>query len=270
MKSCVLVLIGLALVVQSGRAQNPVLFTESAMTLGKGNYVLGGGFEYLTRSVGPGDGIPTSMIRVLMISVLGGVAENVNFDLHWRGGLLARYDGGQSHSDWGDMVIWTKINFVEETASGPAFALRTGIKLPSTRYTPGKLGNNQMDYHSQALLSRRFAGYELRGMVGFSIIGDPKTSGSQDDVFSVALASIVDVTESVDTFVELFARKGYQDHGGKFVGRAGVVGVSDRWTWNVFGLVRLAGDHQDFASAFDCSERWSIGILVTRSLTLDL
>lgn len=267
-----ILLAGLALVlgVTGMHAQNPVFLTESPSTIRKGRIHIGVGIEYLTRDVHPSDGIPETLVRFLGGSIRGGVSENVNFDMIWRGGLLARYADGSSRFDWGDLFLWTKINLLKGTNDQTGLAFRTGIKLPSTRYNPGKLGNNQMDYHSQIIVSRRFGPHELRGMAGFSIIGDPQTAGSQDDVFSAAIASIYAVNEWLDTFVEMHGRKGYQDHDGKLVGRFGLMSTSEAWTWSLYGLIRLAGDHYDFGSAFDHSESWSVGLFASRPVDLGL
>ncbi|MEP0823080.1 MAG: transporter [Ignavibacterium sp.] len=262
--------LALALAATNVCAQNPVFFTESPSTMGKGTIRIGLGIEYLTRDVSPSDGIPATLVRFLGGSIRGGVSENVNFDVIWRGGLLAGYGDGSSRFDWGDLFIWTKINLIGAVKGQTGLAFRTGIKLPSTRYNPGKLGNNQMDYHTQIIVSRSFGRHELRGMAGFSIIGDPQTAGSQDDVFSAAIASIHSLNEWLDIFVEMYGRKGYQDHDGKLVGRLGVINSSEAWTWSVYGLVRLAGDHYDFGSAFDCSETWSVGLFASRPVDLGL
>ncbi|MBI4417994.1 MAG: transporter [Ignavibacteriales bacterium] len=254
--------------INSAMSQDPVIVTESASTLGKGKMEMGAGVEYLTRSVDPSEDIPSSLFRILVGSIRGGVSENVNFDLVWKGGLVAEYGSRKTMLEWGDLSVWTKINFFEETPYRPGLSFRTGIKLPNTRYSPGRLGNNQMDYHSQLLVSRGFDGYAIRWMAGFSIVGDPRTAGSQDDVFSFALASLLEVTEHMETFVELYGRKGYQDHGEKLVGRGGLTYSSSSWNWSVYGLVRLAGDHRDFAGAFEFSERWSVGFFASREITV--
>lgn len=255
---------------QEVKSQPPVLLTESATTLGKGVMHLGVGFEYLTKTVSPGDDIPSSLFRVLSGSVRHGVAENVNFDLFWRGGLFAEFEGGKRHFDWGDLSIWTTINFFPEKERSPAIAIRTGIKLPNTRFTPSKLGNNQTDYHSQVLVSRRYGSTEIRSAVGFSIVGDPYTAASQDDLYSLQFAVVFGVGESDLMFAELYGRTGYQDHDDKLVSRIGYSGFSSFLNWSLFGQVRVAGSNRDFASAFDCSETWSIGMFLHKELHIEL
>jgi len=252
------------------RTQPPVLFTESATTLGKGVMHLGLGFEYLTKTVTGTDDIPSSLFRVLMGSIRHGVADNVNFDLLWRGGLFAGFENGKQYFDWGDLSIWTTINFFPEMERSPAVAIRTGIKLPNTRFTPSKLGNNQTDYHTQVLVSRWFGATEIRTALGFSIVGDPYSAASQDDLYSLQIAATIGVGEDDRVFAEIYGRTGYHDHDDKLVSRVGFIGSTSFMTWSAYGLVRLAGTNRDFASAFDCSETWSVGIYFHKELHLDL
>jgi hypothetical protein len=258
------VLVGVAV------GQSPIVMTESATTLGKGVMHVGTGVEYLTKTVPSSESIPSTLVRVLGASVHHGVAENVNFDLHWRGGLFAGFDNGKEFFDWGDLSVWTKINFFPETQSAPAVALRTGIKLPNTRFAPAKLGNNQTDYHSQVLISRRGEATEFRMGMGFSIVGDPYSAGSQDDLYSLQVAGTFDIGEGDFAFAELYGRTGYHDHDDKLVSRIGFVGSSAIVNWSVYGLVRLAGSHRDFAGAFDCSETWSLGVFLFKEFKIDL
>ncbi|MEX2115560.1 MAG: hypothetical protein WEB37_01635 [Bacteroidota bacterium] len=265
-----LVAVALAGGITVARTQPPVILTESATTLGKGVMHLGLGLEYLTKTVSPTDDIPSSLFRVLGGSVRHGVADNVNFDLLWRGGLIAGFENGKKFYDWGDLSVWTTINFFAEKERSPAVALRTGIKLPNTRFTPSQLGNNQTDYHSQVLVSQWFGTTEMRTAVGFSIVGDPHSAASQDDLYSLQIAVTTGVGEDDRIFAELYGKTGYHDHDDKLVSRVGFVGSTSFMTWSVFGLVRLAGTNRDFASAFDCSETWSIGMFIHKELHLDL
>lgn len=251
-------------------AQSPILMTESATTLGKGVMHVGTGVEYHTKTVPSSENIPSSLLRVLGGSLHHGVAENVNFDLLWRGGLFAGYNDGREYFDWGDLSVWTKINFFPETQSRPAIALRTGIKLPNTRFAPARLGNNQTDYHSQVLLSRRSGSTEFRMGVGFSIVGDPYSAGSQDDLYSLQVAGTFGVGEDDVVFAEVYGRTGYHDNDDKLVGRLGYIGMTTFINWSIYGLVRMAGSYRDFASAFDCSETWSIGVFLFREFQVDL
>lgn len=252
------------------KSQPPVILTESATTLGKGVVHLGLGFEYLTKTVSASDDIPSSLFRVLAGSVRHGVADNVNFDLLWRGGLFAGFESGARYFDWGDLSIWTTINFFPETERSPAVAIRTGIKLPNTRFAPSKLGNNQIDYHTQVLVSRWFGSTEIRTAVGFSIVGDPHTAASQDDLYSFQIAATFGVGEDDRLFAELFGRTGYQDHDDKVVSRVGFVGSTSFVNWSLFGLVKVAGSNRDFASAFDLSETWSVGLFFHKEIHVNL
>lgn len=251
-------------------SQEPFLLTESAATLGKAKMNVGVGFEYLQKNKAPSAEGPRSLFRAFLVSLHQGVADNVNFDLTWRGGLFANPSRPERNFDWGDFSVWTKISLLKERDSFPSIGLRSGIKLPNTRYAPSRLGTNQMDFHSQLLVTGRKSDIEIRTVVGFSILGDPRTAGFQDDVYKLQTALIIPALETTTTFFELIAQTGYQDHDDKLVSRFGIMQLSQEFVWYLFCSARLAGNNRDFATAFELSENWSIGFFVQKDLEIDL
>lgn len=258
----------LLVVVSLVRGQSPIM-TESALTSGKGILTPGLGFEYLAKSVAPSQNAPQTLLRVLLAGLHQGVAENVNFDLQWRGGLFSQWGNGKRYFDWGDLSVWTKITFFKEKDGIPSFGIRTGVKLPNTRYVPSRLGSNQTDFHSQVLVSRRLTSVELRGNFTFSIVGDPNSAGFQDDIYSAQFAALLQITDHDRMFVELHGRTGYQDHDDKAVVRAGFVVEETFLTWTLYGSARLAGNSRDFGTAFDCSETWGVGLFLQKNIVVD-
>lgn len=254
----------------SSFAQRPVMITEDALTLGKGKIGAGVGFEYLSKHASPFPNAPQSVFRLFVLALHQGVAENVNFDLDWRGGLLAELDNGKKKFDWGDLVVSTKINFFRERDPLPAVGIRTAIKLPNTTYNAAKLGSNQMDYHSQLLLTKHFGEVETRMNFGFSIIGDPTTVGMQDDVYSISAGVITALSEQSRFFFEIHGFTGYQDHDDKLITRFGMIFDANGWGYGVYSTLRALGNNQDFGTAFESSENWSIGFRILKTFDLHL
>ncbi|MBI2619084.1 MAG: transporter [Ignavibacteriales bacterium] len=251
-------------------AQIPFLLTQGATPKGKGKIGAGVGFEYLEKNQSPAPDNPRSLLRFFMATLRHGVAENVDYDLTWRGGLFANHANGRRDFDWGDLSIWTKIALLREGRAWLGLALQSGIKLPNTRYSPSKLGSNQMDFHSRVLISKGLGGAELRGNLGFSILGDPTNTGSQDDVYSLSFAGLHPVSGRGRLFVEFLGQTGYQDHDEKLISRFGAIVEAEVITWTVYGTIRLAGNNRDFATAFEHSENWSVGIFFQRSFSATL
>ncbi len=248
----------------ASQAQNLILQTEDALTLGKGKLQAGVGFEYLAKNRPPAPDLPRSLLRLFVVAMHYGVADNVNFDLDWRGGLLATFENGQHGSDWGDLIVSTRINLFHGQSSPTAVGLLTAVKLPSTSYLPHRLGSDQTDFYARLLLANSSPGIQTRMNVGLSILGDPKAAGSQDDVYSFYGAVLFPVGEATRLFTEMIGLTGYRDDDAKLVSRLGVAANTGLLEWNLFGSVRLAGNNRDFATAFDLSENWSIGIMVSK------
>jgi hypothetical protein len=263
-------LILITLPLAAALAQKPMILTESAATLGQHHYEAGLAFEYLTKTLAPSSESPQSLVRIFVIALHSGIARNVDVNMDWRGGLIGYRADGTSVSDWGDLTVSTKFTFLPERGARPALGLRTSIKLPNTKYRPGQLGSNEMDYYTHILVSRRWRTVEARMNLGFGILGDPRALGNQDDVYTLALALVWRMSEGARGFAEVAGMTGYQDNDQKVVLRSGFGAMILGIEWNFFGSVRLIGNHRDFATAFELSESWGIGLMVRKEFVWDI
>jgi hypothetical protein len=250
-------------------AQRPTIFTENATTLGKNKYNGGIAFEYLHKSSLQPLPFPRSLYRLFVVALHSGVAENVDMDLNWRGGLVGVRSDGFRSFDWGDLVVATKLLFFPQHDGIPAAGLRTSIKLPNSTYHPNRLGSNEMDYFTHLLLTQRWVKTELRCNIGFGIVGDPRVPGQQDDVYTLAIAGLFTVSETLKSFAEIAGMTGYQDNDDKVVVRCGISLEAEGLTWDVYGSARLFGNSLDFATAFDMSESWGIGMNIRKQFSFD-
>lgn len=250
-------------------AQRPIMRSESALTLGKGNVHAGVGVEYFRKSISPAPEFPQSVWRVFVLAWHQGVADNVNFDLDWLGGLSGKTSNGKEVFDWGDLTISTKITFFRERENTPAVGIRNSVKLPNTTYFPTRLGSNQMDFHTHLLLSKQFSNFETRLNVSFSIVGNPEMIGIQDDVYGFDAGIITPLSEGMKFFAELVGFTGYEAHNSKLIGRYGFLYELENYQWGFHGSFRASGDNVDYGNSFEGSENWSLGLTLVRSLTLD-
>ncbi|MBI3005915.1 MAG: transporter [Ignavibacteriales bacterium] len=249
-------------------AQRPVMRAESAVTLGKGKVQAGAGVEYFRKNIPPPPEFPQSVWRVFVLAWHQGVAENVNLDLDWLGGLSAKTPAGSRYFDWGDLTVSTRINFFREQESFPAVGIQNSVKLPNTSYHRTRLGSNQMDFHTHLLLSKQFPSLETRLNVSFSIVGNPEVVGVQDDVYGFDAGLITPISENFKFFAEMVGFTGYEDHNSKLVGRYGFLYGLEDYQWSVHGSLRAAGDNYDYGNSFEGSENWSIGLTLVRAFNM--
>ncbi|MBI4547986.1 MAG: transporter [Ignavibacteriae bacterium] len=247
-------------------SQRPVILTENAATLGFNQLEAGIGVEYFSKSDESLIELPTSEVRLGVCALRFGVAENVNFDLEWRGRLLAEMQSGESAADWGDLTVATKITILRERTNTPVLGLRSAVKLPNTSYRPYKLGSDQTDYFFHILLTKQIINIETRMNIGFGIVGNPRATASQDDIYILSGASIIPFLTNSRLFVELYGFTGSFEDDDKLLGRFGVTLHQFNLSWNIFGSVRLSGNNKDFGAAFEASEDWSIGFFLAKQI----
>lgn len=243
-------------------AQQPVILTDNARTLGGGTLELGLGSEYLEKSTAPEQGTPVKLRRFGRLAAHFGVSSNVDFSADWKGGLVGTYADGRTDSDWGDLTVTTKIGVVGGDTTGFSLALRSSVKLPNTSRLPHKLGSDATDYYFQIILSHATAVLELRAAIGFGIIGSPRTSNSQDDIYTFGGAALYPSGGALRTFVELSGFVSSLEVNNKVVARGGcamtILGVQ----LHVYGSARIAGSARDYGTAFELTESWGIGGLL--------
>jgi len=244
------------------------MLTQSARTIGKGLIETGLAAEYLAKRTAPSPLLPKSEYRLFSTAFHYGVAGNVNFDLDWRGALVAYLEDGTRDTDWGDLFVSTKLMLLSETSSQPAIGIRSIVKLPNTSSVPYRLGSNQMDFSINALLSRDFGLVDFWLNIGFNIIGDPLTNNNQNDTYSGSTVAIIQAAPNLNFFLEVYGVTGYHDDDDKLLIRGGAVTNLIGLTWNVFGSVRPLGSNRDFGASFEASQDWSLGVAVFKEIRI--
>jgi len=114
---------------------------------------------------------------------------------------------GNSTSDFGDLILATKIKLAGEKGAWPAFAFRFGVELPNAKHDSG-LGNDQTQFYSSILVSKHVGSARLIGNVGLAILGNPVVVGRQADVLTYGIGLIMPVHSKLNLVGEINGRKG--------------------------------------------------------------
>lgn len=178
----------------SATAQRPILFTESPVTTGRGKLTAGLGVEYLKKNKVTPLRAPRSLWKIPVTRIYLGLGEIVDVIVDWQGRLFAEQGTCRHVSDWGDISLGTKINFLMERKSRPALGVVFPTKFPNTSHD-GLLGSNHTDFFLSLLGSKAFREVELRGNLGLGILDDPERPHSQLDIFTMGIACIFPIRE---------------------------------------------------------------------------
>ncbi len=114
---------------------------------------------------------------------------------------------GNSTSDFGDMVLATKIKLAGEKGARPALGFRFAVELPNAKHDSG-LGNDQTQFYSSILVSKHVGKARVIGNVGLAILGNPVVVGRQADVLTYGLGVLVPVHPKLTLVGEINGRKG--------------------------------------------------------------
>ncbi len=206
----------LLLLPASGVAQQRPLVTEDPETIGGGQVLLEGGFEYARDAEFPASGLRGHLLRLPTFGVSVGISSIA--ELQFDGGLrdrLAITDrstaplsgmlavAGDRATSVEDVVVGTKIRVASETARRPAFGVRFATKLPNAGNEAG-LGLDTTDFFASILAGKTVQSVRVVANVGVGILGDPTRGDRQNDVltygvsFARALTSHAEVVGEVN------------------------------------------------------------------------
>jgi len=116
-------------------------------------------------------------------------------------GLYVDEEGYDSAYGGGDLCLFTKVKFKQETNS-PAAGFRFGVKLP-TASNEDRLGTDETDFYSWLLLSKHFNKASCHLNLGLGILSDPHQNSSQDDVFCYGLGFVIPLSSPINLAIEV-------------------------------------------------------------------
>jgi hypothetical protein len=240
------------------RAQEPAVLTADAFPLGKGVVRLSFGFERSGKDDSHPAGELRSLTRILPASARFGLSDNVDVIAIWRGRLVAETGDGTGYEDWGDPSLFTKITLTD-TGLPYAAGVLFGFKLPSSRFLPARLGSDAMDGYLLAAFTHRSGGFEARANAGLGVIGDPRNTGSQDDILTGSVLALWRPGGGVEIHAEAYGFTGPKEEDDKLQLRGGASVGLPFGTLTAYGFGRIAGSAYDFATAFTGSAAWGVG-----------
>jgi hypothetical protein len=201
-------------------AQVRPLLTEPPPTVAEGRLGLEVGFEFLQDVTFRLSGLQGDLTRVGVLGVRWGAAERVEVQAFWTAiqflNVDRRFDGpsspildfaGRSTSDTGNLFLATKLHLAEERGPRPALGFRFGVELPNSRSESG-IGVDETNFHGAVLMSKHWGDLELVGNLGLSILGDPVTAGSQDDLLTYGIALVYPVSRDLEAVADWNGRAG--------------------------------------------------------------
>jgi hypothetical protein len=248
-------------------AQRPSSLTEPPETSGEGKLTVGVGLEYLKKNKAIPPRASLTMWRLPVTRSYLGVGKIADVIVDWRGRLFAEQGTGQRVTDWGDLSLGTKVQFLRETPTRPSLGAMFLVKLPNTSHDE-LLGSNQTDVFLSVLGSKQFSEVELRGNLGLGILDDPERPHTQLDIYTFGIACLFPVWEEHRLFIEWAGFLGSHSEQAKTVLRYGFVAKALEMEWSIFGSLRVIGNEKDFGTAFEYSESWGVGMFLRKGVAL--
>jgi hypothetical protein len=150
---------------------------------------------------------------------------------------------GSSTSDFGDLILSTKLKLAGETKRRPSIAFKFGVELPNAKHDSG-LGTDQTEFYSSLLFKKHFGATQILADLGLAILGSPVLQGRQTDPLTYGVAAIVPVKKGINFVAEVSGRQGPPRRLGnenKSQARAGIQFWTGRIRWDfgaVAGLMR--------------------------------
>jgi hypothetical protein len=211
------VMIVLALARPASAQQRP-LATEDPETIGAGRLLIEGGFDLARKQQYPVSGLTGNLLRLPTIGISTGISSiaelQIDGGLHDRLSITNRKDAplsslvtaaGDSTTDVQDVVVATKIRFLAETPSRPAFGIRLATKLPNASNESG-LGTDTTDFYATILGAKTVQSIRLVGNLGVGIMGDATVGNRQNDVLLYGFSFARAMTNAAELVGELNGR----------------------------------------------------------------
>jgi hypothetical protein len=253
----------LALPAAAGAQQRP-LETDDAELLPVGRVRSGLGFELLQNRRYSLSGLEGDLARLGISNLQIGVGEYAEFQLSCvirdylsvkrrTAAVIPPTFSGDSTSDFGDLVLATKLRLATEKGSRPALAFKFAVELPNASNESG-LGNDVTNFFAGMLLAKRVGRARLLGNFGLAILGSPVTANSQSDMFTYGAAVVVPVHNRVSLVADVSGREGTQRIGNEPRGQARF-GARIRAAGLLWDVAALAGLHR-----FDARSGVALGV----------
>lgn len=199
-------------------AQQRPLQTEDPKIIPPGNLSLEFGIDFFQNAKYPQSGLQGDLTSVGVIGINMGLGEIVEFQIQ---GVAHNFlsinqrmaapitpslnSSGTSTSDYGDILLSTKILISPEGKRFPSLAFRPSVQLPNATTIKG-LGLNSTQFYGTFIFGKHFGKLNTFANLGLGILANPIEAGIQNDVLIYGLAGIYPVTQSINVAGEVFGR----------------------------------------------------------------
>jgi hypothetical protein len=197
-------------------AQQRPLVTEDPETVGAGNILIEGGFDYAWDVEFPASGYEGNLLRLPLLGLSFGVSSIAEIQID--GGLHNRlsiksvdpsaplYDEvtatGNTTGDVEDIVIGTKVRILSEKMRRPALGFRFATRLPNANNETA-LGLDTTDFYASITAGKTVQSIRVVGNLGLGILGDPVIGNRQNDVTLYGLSFARALTEQAEVVGEI-------------------------------------------------------------------
>jgi len=195
-------------------AQTRPLRTEEATTGPAGRILFETGFEAIASEPSFLTGVERTRWDGPLLRLVYSPADTVELDVEWVAavGVLSAEDEPRT-TDFGDIILRTKLRFFEGQGRQPTVAGRFGIVLPQTSYEdedfrPLGLGPNTTRFFIEALLTQPLGPVQVDANLGLFLHEDPTKSHDQLDFVSYGLAARWAVGSGWEIVAEVAGRAG--------------------------------------------------------------
>lgn len=204
-------------------AQSRPLATEDPETIGVGQILIEGGYDYQYHAVYPASGLTGNLSRVGTFGINFGVSSIAELQLKtgfqdWLS-ITNRVPAplssmltvtGTTTRDFMDAVIGAKVRFASETVGRPSMAVKFSTKLPNAGNESG-LGLDTTDFDFSFLLAKTVRSVRFAGNFGLGILGDPVRGDEQNDVLTYGISAARAVANGVELVADLSGRISTRD-----------------------------------------------------------
>jgi len=231
----------------AGAQQRP-LRTDDAALLAAGRVRAEFGIEFMQGQKYPLSGLVGDLTRVGATGFQVGVGEYAEFQISgvFQDFLSVTRQGqavippnflGNATSDFGDLVLATKLKLLSDSAWRPGMAFKFAVQLPMATNESG-LGTDETEFFASLLLAKQLGRVRLLGSLGLAIMGSPVEPNTQADKITYGAGMILRMHPRINLAAEITGREGPERVGNENqrLARLGLQFISGGFRWDVAGI----------------------------------
>jgi hypothetical protein len=237
--------------------QERPLITQSPDVLEPGKVSFQFGFDFLQDVKYPASGLRGDQTSLGVMGIYIGLGEIVEFEMNWTAYNILSISqrtptplnlelnsSGTSTSDYGDLVLSTKILMFSEGKKRPSIAFLPGVQLPNASAAKG-IGLDSTQFYGSLLFGKHLGKLNLFSNVGIGILSNPIEAGVQNDVLLYGLAGIYPITSKISFATEVAGRWNTRQDGAPLGTeslsqfRAGIQVQAVGLKWDIAGIAGL-------------------------------